>query len=362
MADDRRTRERRAFVSRLVVRTSLPPASRFGRGAILLHDASLPRRVPGFRRWADRFPARVAVRAGERAKSLPAFSALAARLLPRIAALPRPDLTVVAVGGGSVGDLAGFLASVLKRGVPLVQIPSTWLAAVDSAHGGKNALNVGGVKNQLGTFWPPLEVHIVRSVLEVQPEARAREALAEVAKVALIDGRPWVRALRPGRDAATTVWASLRHAVAAKNRVVRRDPLERRGLRHALNLGHTLGHVLEARHAIPHGRAVAHGLRFSVDWSERRGWLPGGTADQIREWLASLGLGFRRPPPLSALDLRQLVRQDKKTVGGGRIRFVFVRGWGRTRIEAVRISDLVREARRQGWLTGSRDSLRRVRP
>ena len=348
------SRKRSRFRSRLVYEDALPAPSRFGRSAVLVYDAVLARRLPGFRAWSRRFPAAIGVRAGERLKSLEGFGRLVSRVLPAVARLPRANLTIVAVGGGSVGDAAGFLASTLKRGVRLVLIPSTWLAAADSAHGGKNALNAGGAKNQIGTFWPAESVHLVRRLLDAQPEARAVEALAEVAKIALTDGGPWIRGLRPGPAPRTLVWATLRHAVGAKYRVVLRDPYERLGPRRVLNFGHTLGHAIESFHGLPHGKAIGLGLRFAVDWSEERRLLAAREAAGIRRWLAGLGLDFRRPRPIPESELARLIRQDKKGSGPNRVRFVFLRARGTPRVEQVLVDDLVAEAVRQGFADGGK--------
>ena len=177
---------------------------------------------------------------------------------------------MVALGGGSVGDFAGFFASVCKRGLPLIQIPSTWLAAIDSAHGGKNALNVGSMKNQLGTIAFARRIFLSKHLLCGQPTERAQEAMGELAKIAIIDGGPWVKELLAAPESdGELLWRFLSCAVAAKYKVVLSDPLERLSVRHQLNLGHTIGHILEIQHQLPHGLAVAQGLHFALELSTR---------------------------------------------------------------------------------------------
>ena len=263
-----------AASSRVIYRQSLPGVSELGADSVLLFDRQLIKRVPGFRRWAAQFPFRFEVEAGEGLKSLEIFSDLARKLVRRTAALPVGALRIVGVGGGSVGDFAGFLASVFKRGVDLVHVPSTWLAAIDSSHGGKTALNVGGAKNQLGTFYPASRIYLVKELLLSQPEERAQDALGELSKIALIDGRPWVRNLMDSRlQGGKLLWRYLPEAVDSKYRVVDRDPFEKKRIRQLLNLGHTLGHVLEAYHGLAHGDAVGQGLLFALQWSEKgRAW------------------------------------------------------------------------------------------
>ncbi|MCX7978645.1 MAG: hypothetical protein N2578_06535, partial [Bdellovibrionaceae bacterium] len=130
-----------------------------GQGAVLIYDRHLDSICPGFIR---KFPLRYAVSGGEGLKDAARFFAHMERLakITAKADLPRPR--IIAMGGGSVGDFSGFVASVWKRGTPLVHIPSTWLAAMDSAHGGKTALNLSGIKNQIGTFYSAESVHLIQ--------------------------------------------------------------------------------------------------------------------------------------------------------------------------------------------------------
>lgn len=337
------------------VLASLPPtfARTDGRRPILLYDAMLDRSAPLRRRfgpWLRRHPLRLAIDAGEAAKSASRLPALLEALLPLVAAAGGP-VAIVGVGGGSVGDLSGFVASILHRGVPLSLVPTTWLAAMDSAHGGKNALNVKEAKNVVGTFHLPERVWLSREVLLGQPESLARAALGEAVKAALLDGGKWIEAFRAGleREAVEeTLWKFLPEVVEAKYRVVRRDPEERKGYRRVLNFGHTVGHVLEAAHGLPHGLAVAEGMRFAVRFGERMGVMPPRTAAAVRDrWLAP----HFPPPPLRPLPrerFRALLAQDKKKVAGSQVAFVFLERAGRPRVRPVGLATVVAEARRQG--------------
>jgi 3-dehydroquinate synthase len=268
-------------------------------------------------------------------------------------------LSVVALGGGSVGDFAGFFSSVWKRGVGLIQIPSTWLAAIDSAHGGKNALNVGMMKNQIGTYAFARRIYLCRSLLFLQPDSRAHEAFGELAKIAILDGGDWVKellsasALQKGGD---LLWRFLPDAVSAKYRIVARDPFERQGIRQLLNLGHTVGHVLETVHRLPHGLAVAEGLRFALRFSHERGLLPQAELTRMLSWLDErfalfdLRAGLEKIPQPCFVEL---LTQDKKRSTATTLRFVLVRGFGNPEIAEVELSALVREAIRQGYVAAS---------
>ncbi|MCM2277773.1 MAG: hypothetical protein NDJ89_06825 [Oligoflexia bacterium] len=336
----------------------LPAPSRFGRSALLIHDRAISRHVPGFRRWARSFPASYAVDGGESLKSLDAFPGHMSRILSLADRLGARDLTIVVAGGGSVGDFGGFVASILKRGVKLVQIPSTWLSAIDSAHGGKTALNVGGMKNQIGTFYAAGEVHLVRELLEGQGEARVRDAMGELAKIALLEGGArWKRFAREPASGTKLLWRWLPPAIEAKYRVVARDPFERSGIRQILNLGHTLGHVLEAHYGLSHGEAVAQGLLFAVEWSRKKGTL---AAAGYRESAALLygKCAFRcragELRPLLRTRFLQLARGDKKRTSADRVTFIFLAGPGKPAPREVTLSEFANEARAQGWLGKAR--------
>lgn len=351
----------------ILYRSRLPRISELGPHPVLVFDRVLARGVPGFRAWKSGFPLSFEVRAGEQLKSLASFSRFVEDLVERTDRLPTGSMTIVAAGGGSVGDFTGFIASVFRRGVELIQLPSTWLSALDSSHGGKTALNVGGAKNQIGTFHPASRIYLIKPLLLAQPEERARDAFGELAKIALIDGRSWVKCLMalkapPGDHGGRLIWKCLPDAVESKYRVVRRDPFERRRIRQALNLGHTFGHVLEAYHGLAHGEAVAQGLLFAVEWSARRGIMTARERDRIILWLGR-GLGILpRSHELGAIperEARRLLMKDKKRDTASSILFVFLARPGGIRLESVRLEEIVDEARGQGWVSGGGSPPRR---
>lgn len=343
--------------SRVFVQSVLPNPAEVGLDSVVLYDRRLPEFDASFRRWIREFPASVGLRAGETLKDVGAFAPMVAKILRQARAIPgRRARGIVAVGGGSVGDFAGFFASIYHRGVPLTHISTTWLAALDSAHGGKTALNVGEAKNQLGTFHSAERIYIVESVLRAQPAQRANEAMGELVKMALIDGGSWVRELeRSILTGGDLLWKFLPRAILAKYEVVRRDPFERSGIRAILNLGHTLGHVLELRHQIPHGSAVACGLHFTIDWSAKLDFLPEAEHARARRLLERhlawdrIGLS-RRPPPMARAIFMRLAMQDKKKASGGAIRFIFLKKIGEPIARDVSLDAFVAAARQTGWV------------
>lgn len=314
--------------------------------ALLIYDAKLARAAgPLIRQFRRRIP----VRAGEELKSFARAERVLGRMLALSADARRDRLRVFVLGGGSVGDFGAFCASVLRRGTPVVQVPSTWLAAVDSAHGGKTALNLAGAKNQVGTYWPAAEVWLIETLLRAQPAARALEARGEVYKSALIAGGPLFR--RVGR-AADSPWPVLKAIIDTKMRIVRADPFEREGRRHVLNLGHTVGHVLESARGLPHGTAVLYGLAFAVEWRRHELLMSGDF--RVPRWIAEVRAWPGWPGPA---ELRRELRgvrgwakrlgTDKKALGAGRLRFVFPLAPGRVVVQTRAVSDVVREIERQ---------------
>lgn len=257
------------------------------------------------------------VRGGEALKTLARIERMLDALVA--AALDRQGV-VVAVGGGSVGDAVGLTAALHRRGVDLVQVPTTLLAMVDSSVGGKTAINLTGGKNLAGHLWPAVEVWIDIAFLRSLPEVEWRSGLGEVAKIAIgLDAALFafledsVDAVL-GRDAGATrtiVEAALR----AKIRIVEADPTEL-GPRRLLNLGHTLGHALEARsgYALSHGVAVARGLRHAIDVAETTATLDATDAARMRHLLARLGFDDAPLPPVA--ELAPFVGRDKKLAGG----------------------------------------------
>ncbi|MBN1446734.1 MAG: hypothetical protein JXA28_02290 [Bacteroidetes bacterium] len=299
--------------------------------AVVIADRQLPRE------YLSRFPDPVLVEAGERLKTLQATESLATAVLQRRSSKP---LTLVAVGGGSVGDAVGFLASILWRGVTLWHVPTTLLAMVDSAHGGKTAVNIGAAKNQLGTFYPAERVIFVEEFLSSLPVHQRREGTVELLKALWLGDAAGSRAITAGdvealtfapyTEIASILSPLLDAAVRIKQRIVAEDPREERGIRTVLNLGHTIGHALELITGIGHGTAVAWGLAASLHFSQEEGMLP-ADLQHCRQTLFPLLV------PLTVLpgreELRPAMARDKKH-SGDRLRSVVLRSLGEPHLRA----------------------------
>jgi 3-dehydroquinate synthase len=338
--------------SKVIFHKTLPQPKKLGEELLLIFDQALTKKSPEFARWSKKFSFRYPVKAGEQLKAVEDFSKHIKALTKIAENLSSRKLTVVVVGGGSVGDFGGFVASTFKRGVRLVHIPSTWLAAIDSAHGGKTGLNVGGMKNQIGTFYPAAETWIVKAVLQTQPEARAFEAYGELLKIALIEGGSFWKKLSTEKKAnSELIWKYLPQAIAAKLNVVKKDPEEKSGYRHVLNLGHTVGHILESRFELPHGVAINYGLDFALRWSEQRKIMNSNHKEQL-ESLPIMGFTLSAArdglfKDSQAVVFRKLLLGDKKKTTGKKMRFVFLRKPGSFVIQEVSVDDILKEIRRQ---------------
>ena len=324
------------------------------RELFVIYDRYLERISTGFRSWVKSFPHRYGVESGETLKEVEAFPAHFKAMATRCEYLSPRQMTVVVIGGGSVGDFGGFFASVYKRGVDLIHIPTTWLAAIDSSHGGKTALNNGRVKNQLGTFYPARQVILSQKLLCLQPEERVQDAFGELAKIAIIDGGAWTEKLRATRlRGAELLLKFLKPAITAKNAVVAEDPREITGVRQVLNLGHTIGHVFEAFYGWSHGRAITQGLLFSVEMSLERGSMKPKDAEPILRLLTDT-FGFAREIPERGLIPKtaflKLLLQDKKKTSKTEVTFLMPIRFGVIKRLNVNTDSLLLEAQRQGWV------------
>lgn len=237
---------------------------------------------------------------------------------------------VLALGGGVVGDLAGFAAAVYMRGVPVVQLPTTLLAQVDSSIGGKTGVDLAAGKNLAGAFWQPAAVLSDVTALHTLPDAEWGNGMAEAVKTALLAGPDAVRELAAdavllaGRDEAATS-RCVRGCAGFKARVVLADEREA-GARECLNLGHTLGHAIEKTAGygvVPHGVAVAEGLRFAAFLSARLLGAPPDLEERVGDLLDAAGV-TRCGLPGDAAVLAAAMRADKKARGGV-VRFVLLR-------------------------------------
>jgi 3-dehydroquinate synthase len=275
---------------------------------------------------ADRCVVEAILPDGEQHKSL----ATAARVFDVLVANRfGRDALVLALGGGVVGDLAGFVAACYQRGVDLVQLPTTLLAQVDSSVGGKTAVNHPGGKNLIGAFHQPRAVLIDTTVLASLPDRELRAGLAEVIKYGLICDRALFEWLEQNIDAllgrdATALAHAIFHCCQIKARIVGRDERES-GERALLNLGHTFGHAIEAATGYRewlHGEAVAVGLVIAAGMSQRLGALSGAEVERVAALLARAGLRVDAPQ-IGAARAAEFLSVDKK-VQAGRVRLVLL--------------------------------------
>jgi len=253
--------------------------------------------------------------AGEQHKTL----ATVASLLERFVAIGlERGSTVVALGGGVVGDLAGFAAAVYLRGVRWVGLPSSLVAIVDSSLGGKTGADLPEGKNLVGAFHPPAFVLADPALLRTLPEVELRNGMAEVVKHAVLADPALFDACRQGLEGVKTRldWVA-RRAIAVKVNVIQQDPYEQ-GVRATLNLGHTLGHGLElaSDFRLRHGEAVAIGMVAAARLSEQLGIGEPGLAEQIEDCLGNLGLPTRLPAGIDRGRLQAAMLRDKKRQSG----------------------------------------------
>jgi len=243
------------------------------------------------------------------------------------------DAAIVALGGGVVGDLAGFAAACYQRGVDFVQVPTTLLAQVDSAVGGKTGVNHPGGKNLIGAFHQPRAVISDTDTLRTLPPRELRGGLAEVIKYGLLADAAflgWLEANLPGllRLEPAELGYAIRRCCEIKAEIVAEDEREH-GRRALLNLGHTFGHAIETAAGYGewlHGEAVAVGMLMAADLSQRLGWLGAADVQRVRALLARAGLPVEAPL-IGAGRALELMGMDKK-VQAGRIRLVLMRQLG----------------------------------
>jgi len=257
--------------------------------------------------------------------------------------------TIVALGGGVVGDIAGFAAATYQRGVPFIQVPTTLLAQVDSSVGGKTGINHPLGKNMIGAFHQPLAVLADTDTLATLPVRELRAGIAEIIKHGVIRDAAFFAWLEASMDALLARdHAALAHAVhrsiQIKAEVVALDERET-GPRALLNFGHTFGHAIEAGLGYGdwlHGEAVAAGMIMAADLSRRLGRVDATTCDRLRALVSRAGLPVAPPPGLAPARLRELMSVDKK-VRAGRIRLILLESLGAATVVGDAPEDALRE-------------------
>lgn len=276
---------------------------------------------------------------GEAYKTLQTMEQVIGELLQRHAAR---DATLLALGGGVIGDLTGFVAASYQRGIPFIQMPTTLLSQVDSSVGGKTAVNHALGKNMIGAFYQPKAVIIDTQTLSTLPPREFAAGMAEVIKYGIIydaeffawleDQQEAIKALKP--DA---IQKMIHRCCAIKAEIVAQDEREK-GLRALLNLGHTFGHAIEAEQGYGnwlHGEAVSAGTIIASLVAEQKGWLTASEVSRIRALHQAFELPVVAPDSMGYEQFMQHMQHDKK-VEAGQIRFIIPQGIGK----AVVTSDI----------------------
>lgn len=274
---------------------------------------------------------------GESYKNLTSFEHVMSFLLEQ--KMSR-DVVLVALGGGVIGDLTGFVAACYQRGVRFIQIPTTLLSQVDSSVGGKTAVNHPLGKNMIGAFKQPEQVLINTSVLQTLPAREFAAGMAEVIKYGLLGDATFVNWLNDNQDRIkqqdpATLALMIKHCCQMKADIVSRDETEQ-GDRALLNLGHTFGHAIEAYLGYGewlHGEAVAAGMVMAAKVSAHRGWLTPAEYERSVTLIAAFDLPTRPPAGMHIADFMPFMKTDKK-VKAGKMRFVLPTALGKSAVFA----------------------------
>jgi 3-dehydroquinate synthase len=291
--------------------------------------------------YGDRFPdcPVISLKPGEESKSLSVIAELSEKLLDL--GIDRNGF-ILAIGGGVVSDIAGFLASIYLRGIRCGYISTSLLSQVDASTGGKNGVNHGGTKNILGIIRQPEFVICDTSMLSTLSEEEYLSGLSEMIKTAIIGDRELFRLIESNhapimardRELLTTL---VTMSVRFKAAVVTEDERET-GLRRILNFGHTFGHAIEMKTGFLHGFAVASGMELATYYSLEKGLITDAEKDRIIGLLSRFGL--LRPYSLPAEQIESLVMHDKKKSGNA-IHFIFTEGIGKAVSEKLSLSEAI---------------------
>lgn len=297
--------------------------------------------------WADKLSAAltgidvqfIQVPDGEEYKTLQTMESVIGELLQRHAAR---DATLLALGGGVIGDLTGFVAASFQRGIPFIQVPTTLLSQVDSSVGGKTAVNHALGKNMIGAFYQPKAVIIDTETLKTLPAREFAAGMAEVIKYGIIYDAEFFTWLENNLDAikalnSDTLQKMIYRCCQIKAEIVAQDEREK-GLRALLNLGHTFGHAIEAEQGYGnwlHGEAVAAGTIIASVVAQKKGWLSASEVSRITALHAAFDLPISAPKSMGYAQFMQHMQHDKK-VEAGQIRFIIPQGIG----QAVVTSDI----------------------
>ncbi|MCY7295303.1 3-dehydroquinate synthase [Alteromonas sp. a30] len=269
---------------------------------------------------------------GEQFKNVNSFESALTQLLEINASR---DTTILALGGGVIGDLSGFVAATYQRGIPFIQVPTTLLSQVDSSVGGKTAINHPLGKNMIGAFYQPKAVFIDTNTLHTLPKREFAAGMAEVIKYGIIYDADFFQWIENHIDALSSLEAdALQYAISRcceiKAEIVAQDEKES-GIRALLNLGHTFGHAIEAEQGYGnwlHGEAVAAGTVLASKIALEKGWLSQSDFRRIVQLLQAFSLPLEKPESMVFDDFMKHMRRDKKVLAGN-IRFIIPQGIGK---------------------------------
>jgi len=274
----------------------------------------------------------ITIPAGEKSKTLKQAGAICEQMIA--AGLDRQSF-VVALGGGMIGDISGFVAAIYHRGIPHVQIPTTLLAMVDSSIGGKTGVDTRDGKNLIGAFHQPSLVIDDLDVLKTLPRRQFNQGFAEIIKHAVIADAKMFRMLQSWKtDELTALQPLIKRNIQIKSRIVAKDERDQTGERALLNFGHTVGHAIERAgnyRKFLHGEAVSLGIVAACAISVKRAGLRPDQRAAIVDLLERFGLPTRLPPNFPRKKIFDAIRFDKK-FEGGKVRFVVIPRIGTARI------------------------------
>ncbi len=257
------------------------------------------------------------------------------------------DSLLIAFGGGVVGDITGFTASIFKRGIKLIQIPTTLLAQIDSSIGGKTGINYKNIKNIIGTFYPAEKVIIDINFLKTLPEKEFINGLGEVVKYGIIKGNKLWNFLIENhgkilsRD-ETSIFKMVYSCIKTKIDIVKQDPFDNKDIRIFLNLGHTIGHAVESslNYNITHGEAVAIGIGVISEISNKVGLLSNEEKENILNLLKRFNLPYEIPKRINLKELNNKIAQDKKNTSQTK-KIVLIKRVGELLVRPYKSLDLV---------------------
>jgi 3-dehydroquinate synthase len=287
----------------------------------------------------------IEIPSGEAAKSIQTCLEVVEKLIQ--AGADRTS-ALIALGGGVVGDITGFIASTYMRGIPYIQLPTTLLSQVDSSIGGKTAIDLPTGKNLMGSFHQPRAVFIDLSFLQTLPEREFKSGLAEIVKCGIIEDPALFASLESGGDEIARRDMDFLERIVTRTCQIKKEMVELdetdKGMRRYLNFGHTIGHALEAEsdYALSHGESVSVGMVAAALLSERLNYLPPGERKRIAAGVATLGLPHLVPRNSSTEGILSRLKVDKKKAGE-KVNFILLKKLGLPFINGGVSRDLIRD-------------------